>query len=50
MIPPVKVGNLLYFFKCWKALDKGYNFSSNLTSIGGLQTKLWASKLARFSI
>jgi hypothetical protein len=31
---------------CWKSLDKGYNFASNLTSIGGLHTKLWASKVA----
>jgi hypothetical protein len=31
----------------WKALDKGYNFSSNLNSIKGLHTKLWGSKVAR---
>jgi hypothetical protein len=30
----------------WKALDKGYNFASNLISIGGLHTKLWALKVA----
>jgi hypothetical protein len=30
----------------WKALDKGYNFASNHTSIKGLHTKLWASKVA----
>jgi len=30
----------------WKVLDEGYNFSSNLTSIGGFQIKLWAPKLA----
>jgi len=29
---------------CWKSLDKGYNFSLNLTSIEGLYKKLWASK------
>jgi hypothetical protein len=29
----------------WKALDKGYNFSFNLTSIKGLHKKLWASKV-----
>jgi hypothetical protein len=29
----------------WKALDKGYNFASNLISIGGLSTKLWAPKV-----
>jgi hypothetical protein len=27
----------------WKALDEGYNF--DLISIGGLHTKLWASKV-----
>jgi hypothetical protein len=30
----------------YKALNKGYNFSSNLTSIKGLNTKLWDSKVA----
>jgi hypothetical protein len=30
----------------WKALNEGYNFSSNLISIRGLQTKLWAPKIA----
>jgi hypothetical protein len=34
----------------WKALNEGYNFASNLTSIGGLHTKLWASKVTRVSI
>jgi len=29
----------------WRALDKGYNFASDLTSIGGLHEKLWASKV-----
>jgi len=28
-----------------EALDKGYNFASGLTSIGGLHKKLWASKV-----
>ncbi len=28
----------------WKNLDKCYNFISNLTSIEGVHTKLWASK------
>jgi len=32
---------------CWKALDKGYNVFLDLTSIGGLQKKLWASKVVR---
>jgi hypothetical protein len=27
-------------------LNEGYNFSSNLISIGGLHTKLWAPKIA----
>jgi hypothetical protein len=31
----------------WKALDKGYNFALNFISIEGLQTKLWAPKIAR---
>ncbi len=35
---------------CWKALDKGYNFASNLTSIEGLDTKFWDSKIARVLI
>jgi hypothetical protein len=30
----------------WKALDKGYNFSLYLTSIGVLHTELWAFKVA----
>jgi hypothetical protein len=34
---------------CWKALDEGYNFASNLISIGGLHAKLWASKITRVS-
>jgi hypothetical protein len=29
----------------WKALNEGYNFSLDLTSILGLRTKLWASKV-----
>jgi hypothetical protein len=32
---------------CWKALNEGYNFTSNLISIGGLQRKLWAPKVPR---
>jgi hypothetical protein len=54
---PLKVGNspnLLAFrwhaTYCWKALDKGYKFSLDLTSIGSLNKKLWASKVARVSI
>ncbi len=30
---------------CWKALDKGYNFSLELIAIGGLNTKLCSPKL-----
>jgi hypothetical protein len=29
----------------WKALDEGYNFALDLTSIKGLHTKLWAPKV-----
>jgi hypothetical protein len=34
----------------WKALNKGYNFVWDLTLIGGLHTKLWASKVTRVPI
>ncbi len=34
----------------WKALDEGHNFASDLILIGGLHTKLWASKVAKISI
>jgi hypothetical protein len=30
---------------CWKSLDEGYNFASDLISIRGLHTKLWAPKV-----
>ncbi len=30
---------------CWKALDEGYNFASNLISIGGFHAKLWSRKV-----
>jgi len=33
----------------WKALDKCYNFATNLISIGGLHAKLWAPKALRVS-
>jgi hypothetical protein len=49
---PLKVGNhpdslgwrwiVTYF---WKFLDKGYNFASDLISIGGLHTKLCTPKV-----
>jgi hypothetical protein len=35
----------LYTTYCSKALDEGYNFALDLTSIKGLHTKLWAPKL-----
>jgi hypothetical protein len=34
----------------WKALNEGYSFALNLTSIEGLHTKLCASKVARVPI
>jgi hypothetical protein len=34
----------------WKVFDDKYNFALNLTSIGGLHTKLWASKVAEVLI
>ncbi len=51
---PLKVKNHPNFLMCrwhatyhWKALDKCYNFPSDLISIGGLHAKLWAPKIAR---
>jgi hypothetical protein len=34
----------------WKALNKGYDFALKIISIGGLQKKLWASKVTRVPI
>ncbi len=34
----------------WKALDEGYNFTLDLTSIKGLHKKLWASEVAKVPI
>jgi hypothetical protein len=34
------------FYIPLEALNEGYNFASNLTSIKALHTKLWASKVA----
>ncbi len=49
-----KVKNRLDLLSCrhcaiyrWKALDKGYNFALDCTSIQGLFAKLWGSKDAR---
>jgi len=54
---PLKIDNRLHFLAWrwhatyrWKALDKGYNFASYLTSIEGLKTKLWLSKVAKVPI
>jgi hypothetical protein len=44
---PLKVKNDLklrvfgaHITYCWKALDESYNYSQNLTSIGGMHKKL----------
>jgi hypothetical protein len=49
---PLKAGNQPKFLVCkwyatyhWKALNEGYDFDSNLISIGGLHTKLWGPKV-----
>jgi hypothetical protein len=54
---PLKVENRPDFLTCkwcatyrWKALDEGYNFSLNVTSIKGLHTKLRAPEIVGFSI
>jgi hypothetical protein len=51
---PLKVKNHPDFLMCkwhatyfWKALHEGYNFGLNFISIGGLKTKLWASRVTR---
>jgi hypothetical protein len=50
---PLKVENCPKLCACkwcatyhWKSLNEGYNFSLDLISIGGLQRKLWAPKVA----
>jgi hypothetical protein len=50
---PWKVGNRPDSLACrwhpkgrWKAFDEGYNFGSNLISIGGLYQKLYSRKVA----
>jgi hypothetical protein len=54
---PLKVKNRPNLFTCrwhvtycWSALDEGYNFALDLTSIGGLTKKTWAPKVARVLI
>jgi hypothetical protein len=54
---PLKVGNCFDFLVCmwcatyrWKALNEGYSFALVFISIGGLHTKLWASKVMRVLI
>ncbi len=54
---PLKIRNRPDFLACkqrkkyrWKALDEGYNFASDLIAIGGLQTKLCSSIVARVPI
>jgi hypothetical protein len=51
---PLKVGNRPDFLLCkwhatyrWKALDKGYNFTLDLISIGGLHAKLRTLKVKK---
>jgi hypothetical protein len=51
-LQPLKVGNRPDFLPCmgratylWKALNEGYNFASNLITIGGLHAKLWRPKV-----
>jgi hypothetical protein len=50
----LKVRNRLDYLACrwcvlyrWEAFDEVYNFASELISIGGLHTKLWAPKVAK---
>jgi len=54
---PLKVRNHPNLLACrwcftyhWKNLNEGYNFALDLTSIGNLHKKLWASKIARVPI
>jgi hypothetical protein len=49
---PLKINNIPNFLACrsratyrWKDIDKGYNFVLDLTSIGSMHRKLWASKI-----
>jgi len=54
---PLKVRNRPNFLACrwcatydWKTFNKVYNFALDLTSIEGLNIKLWASKVTRVPI
>jgi len=54
---PLKIKNCPNFLTCrwrvtnrWKTLNKGYNFVLDLTLIGVIHKKLWASKVARVQI
>jgi hypothetical protein len=54
---PLKIGNRPDFLVCrqrttycWKDLDQGYNFASNLIAIRGLHKKLCALKVARVQV
>jgi len=51
---PLKVKNRPSFLSCkwrvtyrWKVFNKGYYFTLDLISIGGLHTKVWPSKVTR---
>ncbi len=55
--PPLKVGNCPNFLACrwrvtyrWKAFNEEDNFTLGLTSIKGLHTTLWASKVVKVPI
>jgi hypothetical protein len=54
---PLKVKNRFILLVCrwhatyhWKIFNEDYNFDLDLTSIGGLNKKLWATKVARVPI
>jgi len=54
---PEKVENRLDLVSCrqratyrWKALNEGYKFALDYTSIRGLFAKLWGSKVARILV
>jgi hypothetical protein len=46
----ISVENRILVIWTIKGLDEGYNFASNLISIEGLHTKLWASKVVEVPI